>query len=89
VATSRLYNVFDVMWMLVPLMLIAVALFALGLYLIRHALEHVRHIEKVMLGLKQSDTLLETLLFREVGARYLPSFRSLRRSRRGEKRGAS
>ncbi|GEM_PF-4482038 len=88
VATSRLYNVLDVMWLLVPLMAIAVALFALGLYLVVHALLHVRHIENVMLGLRQTDTLLETLLFREVGARYLPSFRVLRRFRRGSK-GAS
>lgn len=89
VATSKLYSVFDVMWLLVPLMAVALALFALGLYLIYHALAHVRHIENVMLGLRQSDTLLESLLFREVGVRYLPSFRLPRRLRRGTKGGAS
>lgn len=89
VATSRLYNVFDVMWLLVPLMLVAAALFALGLYLISHALAHMRHIENVMMGLRQSDTLLESLLFREVGMRYLPNFRILRRFRRGARGRAS
>lgn len=89
VATSRLYNVFDVMWLLLPLMAIAVGLFALGLYLVYHALQHIRHIERVMDGLKKSDTLLESLLFREVGIRYLPSFKVLRRFRRGGIKGGA
>ena len=42
-ATSKLYNVFDVMWLLIPVMAIAVALFALGVWLIWHALQHLRH----------------------------------------------
>jgi hypothetical protein len=82
VATSRLYNVFDILWLLVPVMVLAVGLFLLGMWLVYHALAHVRHIENVMLGLRKSDTMLETLLFREAGFRYLPSFRVLRRFRR-------
>ena len=88
VATSRLYNVFDVMGVLLPIMVVAVGLFFLGSYLILHALRQMRHTEQVMLGLRKSDTLLEDLLYKELGARYLPSFKALRLFRR-RVRGAS
>lgn len=89
VTTSKLYNVFDVLWLLVPLLLVATLLFVLGIYLVVHAMMHVRHIERVMAGLKKSDTLLEDLMFREVGMSALPSFRPWRRLRRGGPKGAS
>lgn len=65
ISTSKLYNVFDVLWLLVPVMLIATALFLLGAWLILHALWHLQHIERTMDGLRKSDTLLEDLLYRE------------------------
>jgi len=63
VATSRLYNVFDVMWLLAPMMVAAAALFGLGIYLIYAALKRVRHTDVTLLALRRSDTLLEDLLY--------------------------
>lgn len=61
-ATSSLWNVWDVIWLLAPLLVIAVALLALGAYLVFHALGHLAHTDRVLQGLRQSDTLLEDLL---------------------------
>lgn len=65
VATSRLWNPFQVMWLLVPLMTVALALFGLGIHLVVHALQHLRHVDRVLTGLRSRDTLLEDLLYRE------------------------
>lgn len=62
IATSALWNIWDSWWMLTPLMLIAAVLFGLGAYLIGHALHHLAHTDRVLMGLRQSDTLLEDLL---------------------------
>lgn len=63
-ATSRLWNIFEVLWVLVPLMVVAVGLFILGISLVLHALSHLRHTDRVMTGLRQSDTMLESLMMR-------------------------
>lgn len=65
VTTSRLWNPFDVMWLLAPVMIVAVALFGLGNYLVVHALIHLRHCDRTLAGLRRTDTLLEELLYRE------------------------
>jgi hypothetical protein len=65
VATSRLWNPFEVMWLLAPILVLATALFLLGVALVLHALGHVRHVDRVMQGLRQKDTLLEDLLYKE------------------------
>lgn len=65
VATSRLWNPFEVMWLLVPIMALAAGLFLLGVYLVAHAFGHLRHVDRVMMGLKRKDTLLEDLLYKE------------------------
>ena len=65
VATSRLWNPFEVMWLLVPIMAFALALFGLGSWLVVHALAHLRHVDRVMDGLRKKDTLLEDLLYKE------------------------
>lgn len=65
VATSGLWNPFEVMWLLAPILVLAGALFLLGVYLIMHAWGHVRYVDRVMHGLKQKDTLLEDLLYKE------------------------
>jgi uncharacterized membrane protein YidH (DUF202 family) len=84
VATSRLWNPFAVLWLLVPVMVVAMGLFLLGLYLIVHALRHLRHVERVLMGLRQRDTLLEGLLYKEVGRHRLTKLRRLaRRGGRG------
>lgn len=65
ISTSRLWNVFDVLWLLVPVMIIASALFLLGTWIILHALSHLRHVEHTIDGIRKNDTLLETLLHHE------------------------
>lgn len=62
IATSALWNIWDSWWMLAPVMLVSVLLFGLGTYLIGHALNHLAHTDRVIMGLRQSDTLLEDLL---------------------------
>lgn len=62
VATSRLWDPFRVLWLLVPVMLVAALFFCLGAYLIVHALQHVQHTDTTLNALRQSDTLLEDLL---------------------------
>lgn len=86
VATSRLWNVFDVLWMLVPLMIVALALFGLGAYLVAHALSHLRHVDRVLAGLRQRDTLLEDLLYKEVGRQRVAALSRMARWRRGQDR---
>jgi hypothetical protein len=63
VATSKLYNGFDVLWLLLPVMIMAVFLFALGIWLILRALRHVHHTDVTLLALRRSDTLLEDLMY--------------------------
>lgn len=65
VATSRLWDPFGVLWLLAPLAVVSLAFLTLGLYLIAHALNHMRHTDRVLAGLRQSDVLLEQLLFQE------------------------
>ena len=65
VATSRLWNPFEILWLLVPIMVLASALFLLGIHLVVHAVGHLRHVDRVMDGLRKKDTLLEDLLYKE------------------------
>lgn len=62
VATSSLWTVWDSWWMLIPLMLVALGAFGLGAYLVSRALAYLAHVDRVLLGLRASDTLLEDLL---------------------------
>lgn len=70
VATSKLWNPFQVLWLLVPLMIVAGGLFLLGIVLVLHALRHLRHVDRVLAGLRTRDTLLEDLLYREPELRH-------------------
>lgn len=79
VATSRLWNPFQVMWLLVPVMIFAGALFILGCYLVSHALTHLRHVDKVMMGLRKKDTLLEDLLYKEDGFKHAQALKRISR----------
>ena len=72
VATSKLYEPEHVLWVLAPIMAVALCLFLLGIYLIWHALAQVRHIERTMMALRSSDTLLEDLLYAHPEWRWKP-----------------
>ena len=71
IGTSKLWNPFDVMWILIPFGILTTMLFALGIYLVSHALAHVRHTEAVLTGLRSSDTMLEELMMAEGHSREL------------------
>lgn len=70
VATSKLYDPFQALWLLVPVMLIALGLFALGAYLIFHALQQLQHIERTLLAIRSSSTLIEDLLYKHAHWRW-------------------
>ena len=52
VATSRYYDVLQVMHLLVPLFLLCAALVLLGGYLIIHAIRRIRHYDRLIRQLK-------------------------------------
>lgn len=83
ISTSKLYDVFDVLWLLAPVMVIASLLFLLGAGLVTRALLELRHIDRTMDGLKRSDTLLETLMYREREWREIRDWTATRVFRRG------
>lgn len=84
VATSRLWNLFEVLWVLVPLGILGAVLFFLGMYLIWHAMENWRYTERVLAGLKKTDTLLEELMFHELQIPIYRQGRDFARRFRGE-----
>lgn len=71
IATSKLWNPFDLIWFLIPFALVTLSLFGLGAYLILHALGHLRHTEAVLTGIRQSDTMIGELLLDHSSARFL------------------
>ena len=66
ITTSRLWSLFDVLWLLIPVVAVLVVLFALGIYLIVHALRHIRHTDEIISGLRKTDTMLEALLYKQI-----------------------
>ena len=53
IATSKYYDIFQVMHLIVPLLLICAALVVLGTYLIVRAIIRIRHHDKLILQLKR------------------------------------
>ena len=62
IATSKSYEVHEVMHWLVPLLLINLGLGALGVYLITRAVRHIRHCDRLIGGLKHKHSKLAELL---------------------------
>ena len=63
-ATSKLWDPFSALWLLLPLVIVGLGLFSLGVYLIVHALLHIAHIERTLGVLRQSATFLEQIMYR-------------------------
>ena len=53
IATSKYYDVFQVIYLLVPLLLINAALIFLGAYLVIRAVLRIRHYDSIILQLKR------------------------------------
>ena len=62
IATSKSYEVYEVLHWLVPLVLLNLGLTALGVYLITRAVGHIRHYDRLIGGLKRKHSKLAELL---------------------------
>jgi uncharacterized membrane protein YidH (DUF202 family) len=62
IATSKSYDVHEVMGWLVPLVLLNLGLTALGIYLITKAVQRIRHYDRLIDGYKRKHTRLAELL---------------------------
>ena len=62
VATSRHYNVFSVLYLLVPLFLLCAGLVGLGGYLIVHAIRRIHHYDSLIRELKSKHHALAQFL---------------------------
>ena len=62
IATSRAYEIRQVLYWLLPLLLLNVALTALAVYLIVHAIRRIRHYDALILEFKRQHSRLARLL---------------------------
>ena len=62
IATSRFYDVLQVMHLLVPLLLLNVALTALAVYLIVHSIRRIHRYDRLILELKRKHSTLAELI---------------------------
>ncbi|MBI3878678.1 MAG: hypothetical protein HY301_01255 [Verrucomicrobia bacterium] len=62
IATSRFYDVLNVMHLLVPLGVLNLALIVLGAYLILHALRRIRHYDRLIAEFKRKHSKLAELV---------------------------
>jgi uncharacterized membrane protein YkgB len=62
IATSKSYEVYDVLHWLVPLVLLNLGLTALGVYLIARAVQRIRHYDRLIDKLKSKNSRLAELL---------------------------
>ncbi len=62
IATSKFYQIQQVILWLVPLLLINLGLVVLGVYLITRAVRHIQHYDRLIGGLKRKHSRLAELL---------------------------
>ena len=62
ISTSRMYELHAVMHWVVPLLLLNLGLIALAVYLVVHALQRLKHYNRLIDGLKQKHERLAKLL---------------------------
>lgn len=62
IATSKSYEVHDVMHWLIPLLVLNLGLTVLGIYLITRAVLHIRHYDRLIDQLKRKHSRLAELL---------------------------
>jgi uncharacterized membrane protein YkgB len=62
IATSKAYDVHQVMHWLVPLVLLNIGLVALGVYLVTRAVIRIRHYDRLLDDLKRKNSRLAELL---------------------------
>ena len=62
IATSKYYDVFHVMHLLLPLMVMNFLLLILGFYLIVRSIVRMRHYDRLIRSLKQNHSILKELI---------------------------
>jgi hypothetical protein len=62
IATSKFYEIQNVLLWLVPLLLLSLGLVVLGVYLITRAMRHIRHYDRMIAGLKSKHNKLAEFL---------------------------
>jgi uncharacterized membrane protein YidH (DUF202 family) len=62
IATSRFYNIFEILSLFIPLLILCVGLVVLGIYLIIKASRSIRHYDAVIKKLKQEKGLLKEIV---------------------------
>ena len=62
IATSRYYNVFEILALLIPLLVLCIGLVALGIYLIIKSGRSIMHYDAVIKRLKQQDEVLKEIV---------------------------
>jgi hypothetical protein len=62
IATSKFYDIFHVLNLLIPLLLLNVGLIILGGYLVGHALIRLRHLDYLLKAIKQKYSVLAGFL---------------------------
>ncbi len=62
IATSRHYNIFNVMSLLIPLLLLSAGLVALGAYLIIHSILRLRRLDRLIQVIKKEHSAIAEFL---------------------------
>jgi uncharacterized membrane protein YidH (DUF202 family) len=62
IATSRSYNVFDILALFIPLVVICIGLVVFGIYLILKSSRNIRHYDNVIRKLKVKDGFLKEMV---------------------------
>jgi uncharacterized membrane protein YidH (DUF202 family) len=62
IATSKLYNILNVISLLIPLFLLNFGLVLLGTYLVVHSLFRIRHLDRLINTLKKQHSALREFL---------------------------
>ncbi len=58
IATSRYYDVLQVLYFLVPLAVLCLAMVAFGIYLVVHAISHMRHYDLLIAKIKSEHSII-------------------------------
>jgi uncharacterized membrane protein YidH (DUF202 family) len=62
IATSKFYNIFQILSLFIPLLILCLGLVVLGIYLIMKASRSIRHYDAMIKKLKQQNGLLKEIV---------------------------
>lgn len=62
IATSRFYNIFQILSLFIPLLVLCVGLVVLGIYLMIKSTRNIKHYDNMIKKLKQQNGLLKEIV---------------------------